>query len=977
MTVVSPDAIADLARDAWRRGCAAADAGLIAEAERWLDRAHRLLPRDRTIALMLATVMMKTDPARAGAMFREIAESLDLREAWLGLAGCSRARNDGPAAAAAIARLLRRHAVKPDQGLDALAEWAARQNGYDGWCGLTGDGRLVVRSTIAPLDVSIVLDGTPARLGRQRTLPGGWREAARLDVTMGGGDALGSPIDIRAMLRCEGFVAVAGGEVRGWAWHPGDPDRDPVITLSGSGRTLTIKPTLNISIHNNNEVEQTDGNGEVASLPLARRRHFRLNAPELAGFDGPVTVRGDGGRELTGSPVDPGAEQRAAIDAALGRAGRGAVPADIIGPKPPVGCAPGVRPGAVVIPVHGSAALTLDCIDAVLETVPRGTSVIVVDDASLEPDLRAALDSLVKRKKIRLVRHAINRGFPASANAGMIAARGRDVALLNSDTIPPPGWFERLRDAVHAAADVGTASPLSNDATILSYPEPAGGNPVPDKAATARLAVMAAKANGEVVVEIPTSVGFCMYIRGDCLEAVGPFREDAFGQGYGEENDFCIRARHLGWRHVAVPGAFVAHVGGASFGAARDHLIARNMTILNRLHPGYDQLIAAWTAADPLREARRDLDLVRWRAARARRTRAAILVTHADGGGVEKIIRTRCEALRAAGMRPIVLRPIVEDAANGGVAVSDGPDEGYPNLCFALPAELPRLVRLLKAETTEQIEFHHTLGHHPSVLELPSRLGVPHDVHVHDYVWLCPRVALVGPERRYCGEPPVERCAACLDDAGRIIGEDITTEALRARSARLLGGARDVLAPSSDAARRIRRHFPAVAPQVRAPGDDRALTAPPPARPAGSRTRVCVAGAIGVEKGLDILIGCVRDAAERRLPLEFVVAGHTVDDARLLRAGPVFVTGPYRPGEAVDLIRRQAADLAFLPSVWPETWCFALTEVWQAGLDAACFDIGAMPERIRARGRGWVFPLGLPPAGLNNALMAAASKDVR
>ena len=59
-----------------------------------------------------------------------------------------------------------------------------------------------------------------------------------------------------------------------------------------------------------------------------------------------------------------------------------------------------------------------------------------------------------------------------------------------------------------------------------------------------------------------------MYLRRDCLDAVGVFRDDLFAQGYGEENDFCLRARHLGWRHVAAPGVFVAHRGAQSFGPA-------------------------------------------------------------------------------------------------------------------------------------------------------------------------------------------------------------------------------------------------------------------------------------------------------------------------------------------------------------------------------------------------------------------------
>ena len=70
-----------------------------------------------------------------------------------------------------------------------------------------------------------------------------------------------------------------------------------------------------------------------------------------------------------------------------------------------------------------------------------------------------------------------------------------------------------------------------------------------------------------------------MFIRRACLDAVGLLREDAFAQGYGEENDFSLRARHLGWRHVAVPGAYVAHRGAGSFGAARAHLAARNAAV--------------------------------------------------------------------------------------------------------------------------------------------------------------------------------------------------------------------------------------------------------------------------------------------------------------------------------------------------------------------------------------------------------------
>ena len=86
--------------------------------------------------------------------------------------------------------------------------------------------------------------------------------------------------------------------------------------------------------------------------------------------------------------------------------------------------------------------------------------------------------------------------------------------------------------------------------------------------------------------------------------------------------------------------------------------------------------------------------------------------------------------------------------------------------------------------------------------------------------------------------------------------------------------------------------------------------------------------------------------------------------------GRVFVTGGFAPEEADRLIRGQRAALGWLPSIWPETWCFALSDAWRAGLNVAVFDIGAQAERVRATGRGTLLPLGLSPMQINDALLA-------
>jgi GT2 family glycosyltransferase len=920
----------ELANAAWRHGEAAAAVGDLVEARRWLDRARRILPDDAMVALSLALVCLRDgDSAQSATLFESVVRQYDLAEAWTGLAAATYRLQQPTRATEAMHAALSRHVMPPTTPL-----LAATISQTAGWCGIDAAGRLH-----ADRPATVTLDGVELRLrwtGAVCRLPPGGRSLA---VTRNGVPLLGSPIDLVAIGAVEGFVKAEAGALVGWAWHPGDPGRDPLITVVGEGVTRDWKAS-----------QPQDGTG---ATPLARRRHFRIEADDLPA--GLLHVVGTDGRDLIGSPLDPAMERRSAAGLSTDFM---PVWADVVGQRPTARSRTPARRRAidVVVPVYRGLAQTLACLNAVMPTLPRGSRLHVVDDAGPDPALAAALDDLARAGRIRLIRQPLNRGFPAAANAGMEAAAGRDVVLLNSDTLVPPGWLEALAEAAYSAPDIGCVSPLSNDATILSYPLRAGGNPMPTLAETARLAALARRANGDATVDIPVTVGFCMFIRRDCLDEVGPLREDLFAQGYGEENDFCLRARHRGWRHVAATGMFVAHEGAASFGMARRHLLERNAAILARLHPGYDALIADWEARDPLGPTRRRMDVLRWR--KGQRPSAAILVTHAGGGGVDRLISQRVEALDAVGVRAIVLRP-----EGAKVVVGDG---STPNLRFAMPDERDALVRLLRADRPTHVELHHDLGHDPTVLDLAAQLGIPHEVYVHDYAWFCPRIALV-PQHTYCGEPSIAGCEACIADNGSNLETDISVPELVARSARLLGAARQVVTPSLDVVTRLRRHFPSVSAKAVPWEDDSAIPPPPPVT--ASVHHVCVIGGIGVEKGYEVLLACVRDAAARRLDLSFTVIGSTADDARLLDAGPAFVTGRYAEDELPDLVRAHQPDVAFIPSIWPETWCFTLGHAWRIGLRTAVFDIGAPAERVRRTGWGWVLPLGLPAGAVNDMML--------
>jgi GT2 family glycosyltransferase/glycosyltransferase involved in cell wall biosynthesis len=938
--------------------------------------------------LMLATAMLRQHDPGACELFAAVARNNDVREAWLGLAVARHLNNEAELAGHALSRALSHHAVTAVPPLaDAIAE-AVRA---PGWCAVNGAGVLTLHLVKPPRRASQLkasLDGKPLLLsgridGRNfiARLPATWRQSQEIQVHLGDAALLGSPIILSRIVRIEGFANSSNGDLHGWAWCPNDPDHDPVLSIVPADGSPAITVVA----------DDLDSDVDTRSA-LGRPRRFHVPASRLRGLSGSVRVCGTDGRDLTGSPLDPSAERRTAAGTARifaelfpapGQQGRAAsrelsflsVPAHIMGG--PVEGGFKRRAVDVVVPVYGGLDLTLACLASVLADLPRWARVVVVDDASADPRVAQELGKLAARHRITLLTQPANQGFPRTANLGMRHDATRDVVLLNSDTLVPPGWLTSLREAAYAAPDIGSATPLSNAASILSYPSVEHDNAMPDLAETIHLDALAHLANAGCLVDIPTAVGFCAYIKRDCLNATGLLRDDIFAQGYGEENDFCIRARHLGWRHVATPSVFVAHVGGHSFGSAKHHLMQRNMSMLNQLHPGYDTLIQDFQSNDPLAEPRRRLDMERWRTFRTR-ARSVLLITHGRGGGVRRHVAERAAALRAEGLRPVVLWPVASRQGGGrDCVVGDGPEGGTPNLRFALPAELDLLARILKADHPVRAEVHHMVGHDHQLMDLFRRLNIPYDIVVHDYSWLCPRINLIGTDHRYCGEPDLAGCEACVADVGTTNDEATSPRALRERSAIELAGAANVVVPSADVAGRITRHFPSSRPKVVHWEDDRSL---PPAEPSvvavdGTR-RICVVGAIGVEKGYDILLACARDAASRKLKLQFHLVGHSCDDARLLATGHVHITGEYEEHEAVALIRQQRAQLAWLPSLWPETWCYTLTQAWQAGLNVLAFDIGTPAARIRRTGRGWVIPLGLAPPVLNNRMGAPPQAEV-
>jgi GT2 family glycosyltransferase len=266
----------------------------------------------------------------------------------------------------------------------------------------------------------------------------------------------------------------------------------------------------------------------------------------------------------------------------------------------------------IVIPIYRNLDLTRKCVESVLRAAdPVMGSLVLINDASPDPEVANYCREIASSESISLITHDENRGFVCSVNEGFGFSKDRDVVILNSDTEVPSKWLSRLKALADSQPRAASLTPFSNNATICSYPHFCQENLLPNGLDCAAMDALFASANEGQAIEIPTSVGFCMYLRREALHEVGLFDEEAFGRGYGEENDWCLRATAKGWKHLLCADLFVSHAGGASFGDEASQHQARALSVISQRYPDYERDIAAFVEADPIEIARYNVDKVR------------------------------------------------------------------------------------------------------------------------------------------------------------------------------------------------------------------------------------------------------------------------------------------------------------------------------------------------------------------------------
>lgn len=227
----------------------------------------------------------------------------------------------------------------------------------------------------------------------------------------------------------------------------------------------------------------------------------------------------------------------------------------------------------IIVCVHNALDDVKRCLESVIRYSRMPYSLILVDDGS-DQETSQYLTDFATFQAAKLLRNEEARGYTRAANQGLRESGADYVALLNSDTVVTEYWLDRIISCGESDLRIGLIGPLSNAASWQSVPDLLAygdwkNNELPEGWTIPDMARAAAECSARLYPRLGFLNGFCLVIKRTVIDEIGYFDEKAFGRGYGEENDYCLRARKAGWQLAVAEDTYIYHLQSRSYSHER------------------------------------------------------------------------------------------------------------------------------------------------------------------------------------------------------------------------------------------------------------------------------------------------------------------------------------------------------------------------------------------------------------------------
>lgn len=229
----------------------------------------------------------------------------------------------------------------------------------------------------------------------------------------------------------------------------------------------------------------------------------------------------------------------------------------------------------IIICVHDALDDVKKCLESVDNSLNINHHIIIIDDASQKETKNYLYLFSQKRTYVKLIRNNICQGYTKSANIGLKCSKSDFVILLNSDTIVSKNWIKKLLHTAYSKNYIGIVGPLCNAASYQSIPfikDPITGqmaiNKIPNNIDIDTMDKYVETLGNFPYFPIVSLInGVCYAIKREVIDKIGYLDDHSFPVGYGEEDDYSIRAQKAGFMLAIATHCYIFHAKSKSFGS--------------------------------------------------------------------------------------------------------------------------------------------------------------------------------------------------------------------------------------------------------------------------------------------------------------------------------------------------------------------------------------------------------------------------
>jgi GT2 family glycosyltransferase len=619
------------------------------------------------------------------------------------------------------------------------------------------------------------------------------------------------------------------------------------------------------------------------------------------------------------------------------------------------------EPIDILIPVYNGR----EFLDSLFGSIIKNTSVpyrlLIANDKSTDPGISKYLADFKNSNPnidITVIENEDNLGFVKTVNKLAKLTKNHFV-ILNTDTEVPPHWLERLIFPIISKEDIASVTPFTNSGTICSFPEFLVDNPMFEGMDVATLDSYFQYVDFEKnYVEIPTAVGFCMAINKKVYDKIGLF-DEIFGKGYGEENDWSMRAAKAGYKNIIAPNLFVYHKHGGSFKSEeKKKLMDHNFALLRDKHPNYFLLVEDFIRKDPLKHLRSILKI----RILSKLYKPIMIFDHSLGGGANEYTNDFVKDKNLV----IILRYDF----NRTKYIIEFLGKKIEKLSFEI-YDIKDIEKIIFYFNIEEIIINELVSY-PKILDLLDFLiklkknnkNINFTFNVHDYYCICPMYNLLNYEIKYCNIPSnLALCDECILKNKLIETEvpfvkhdypNLKISLWREKFNELLKHSSKIVCFSNSSKDIIQKTYknlsvdvfevkPHIVDWVR----------PVTIKKTSETINIAILGNLGIHKGAYIVSSLASYIDYHNLNLKIHIFGNVFEPYESFYSNKSVVKhGGYKKNNLPKLMEENEIDIIFIPSIWPETFSYTTEEAIKMDMPVAVFDLGAPAERVKNYSKG-------------------------